>query len=87
MQGPNPTGAAAALAFELPRAGAARLAVFDVRGRLVRELLQRSPRGGGVHDAVWDLRDARCQRVPAGVYFVRLEAEGATVSRRMTVVR
>jgi N-acetylneuraminic acid mutarotase len=61
----------------LPTVGApaAPVAVFDARGKRVREL----DRG-----ADWDCRDARGVLIPAGVYLCRAESAGVTV--RLVVV-
>lgn len=68
---PNPFTRVAQFRFGLQRPGAARLEVFDVRGRRVRTLL--TPRlAAGAHALEWDGRDTRGQRVAPGVYFYRL---------------
>jgi len=73
---PNPAIGGATLRFEIPEdAGPARLAVYNARGQLVRELVDaRLPRGR--HEARWDGIDGRGERVSAGVYFYRVEATG-----------
>lgn len=81
---PNPFRADCALAFTLPRAERATLAVFEVTGRRVATLFD-SVAERGHHDVSWDGRDAHGSAVGAGVYFVRLEAGGE--SRTMKVVR
>ena len=83
---PNPAGAQTTLRYTLPRAGLARLAVFDAAGRLVREL------AAGTHEpgeqaATWDLRDGSGHAVGAGLYFARLEAGGMVRVRRIAVAR
>lgn len=58
------------------------VAVYDVRGRLVRTLRQgRAP--SGWHEAVWDGRDHAGRTVPAGVYWVRLRGDGAGDARSL----
>lgn len=62
-----------------------RVAVYDVRGRLVRTL----HRGALVANGgrwVWDLLSARGSRVPNGVYFVRVETAGTQVTRKLLLV-
>ena len=63
-----------------------RLAVFEVTGRRVRDLV-RSTLGPGVHRAVWDGRDARGERLGSGIYFYRLEAQGSSVVRKMVLAQ
>jgi flagellar hook assembly protein FlgD len=83
---PNPARGAVSVAFELPAAGRARLELYDVRGRLVRTLVDGA-RAAGAQVARWDGRDAAGAPAPAGVYFLRLEAAGATRSGRIALLR
>jgi len=78
---PNPAGAAAAIRYTLPAAGAARLVVYDVAGRAVATLAD-GERTAGAHEAALDTRG-----LSAGVYVVRLEAAGATRVQRFVVAR
>ena len=59
-----------------------RLAIYDVRGRLVR-VLEQSTTGGGARERVWDRLDARGTAVARGAYFVRLEAGGERLTRKL----
>jgi hypothetical protein len=79
---PNPFVRSVRLTFTLAHDGPASLRVFDVRGREVRALV-RDTRSAGLHTVAWDGRDERGARAPAGVYFLRLEAGGATLTRRI----
>ncbi|MFH0778472.1 MAG: FlgD immunoglobulin-like domain containing protein, partial [Candidatus Eisenbacteria bacterium] len=49
--------------------------VFDVTSRLVKTLF-RGELPSGHYSVEWDGRNEKGRRVPSGVYFVRLEAEG-----------
>ncbi len=83
---PNPSGGAIVARFGIPRAGNVRLAVYDVRGTLVRELWNRfAP--AGAHGAAWDGRDQNGRVVPAGVYYSRLLYEGRTLTRGIVIRR
>ncbi len=79
---PNPFSSATRLSFVLPRPGPVDLRVFGVDGREVRTLVH-DVRAAGLHSSIWDGRDARGARVPAGVYFLRLEASGSSHARRL----
>lgn len=84
---PNPwsTGAAT-IRFALPREADVSLRVVDVAGRVVT-VLQEGRRGAGETLTSWDGRDAQGHAVSAGVYFVRLDADGITRTRKLTIVR
>jgi hypothetical protein len=70
------------LRFDLPRAAAAQLVLFDARGRLVRRLAAGAFEAGP-HQAVWDGRLESGATAPAGVYLARLDVSGAVRSRRV----
>jgi hypothetical protein len=83
---PNPVRGESAIAFALPRDGHVRLRVFDVRGRLVRTLLDDTAgRGDGM--VVWRGRDDRGRDLADGVYFCRLEHGGRTLTQKLLLVR
>jgi hypothetical protein len=80
---PNPVYTCASISFELAEPGSARLAVYDMSGRLVSTLVD-GELAGGPHSVVWD---ASSEGAAAGVYFFRLEASGDTRTGRMVLVR
>ena len=81
---PNPTRSGAEVRYVLPRAADVRLAVYDVAGRLV-SVLDSGLRGMGEHVSRWNGRDASGAGASAGLYFVKLHAEGRDLAR--TVLR
>jgi hypothetical protein len=84
---PNPFRAGSRVAFEVPEGGAEiSLAVYDVRGRLVRSLYS-GWRDAGVAELTWDGRDERGVDVPGGVYFLRFAAPGFEEKARLVRLR
>src|SRR5262249_54430524 len=67
---PNPSRGPVSLDYSLPRGGWVQLGVFDLHGRLVRELFSGS-KGPGDYRQPWDGRDGGGVPAPAGVYFAR----------------
>jgi hypothetical protein len=80
---PNPAIADVTLAFRLAQPGPTRLAVYDLRGRLVQGW-ESSTIAAGEHSQRWSLLDRDGRRVAPGLYFVRLTA-GAVIQTRMFV--
>jgi len=62
------------------------LDVFDVSGRLVRQLVHERPSTGQVV-VEWDGRDDNGGEASSGVYFYRLVAGSTTITRRMTLLK
>ncbi len=82
---PNPALGPTTVEYALPRAGHVRLGVFDVQGRRVVTLVDRL-QPAGRWSASWSGETAH-GAAPAGVYFVRLEADGRQLTRRIVRVR
>lgn len=83
---PNPFREGTELRFTLLQPGWVRLAIFDVRGAEVVELV-RGTLPEGVHDVSWQGLDTAGRAQPAGVYFYRLETAGENFTRAMTLLR
>lgn len=81
---PNPARDRTRIAWTLPASARVKLAIYDVRGRLVRGW-SAAMLPAGSHALEWDLRDAQHRMVAAGTYFVHLEAGGAR--RLRSIVR
>ena len=83
---PNPFTTQTAIHYTVPSEGAGvAIKLYDIRGRLVRTLVDRN-QAGGVHEAAWDGRDGAGREVPAGVYFVRASSADETVTRKVLVL-
>jgi hypothetical protein len=83
---PNPFNPLTTIRFDLARPGSVRLRIYDVAGRRVRTLVEAWVGAGAGKSAVWDGLDGAGLRVPSGLYFYRLEAGGAVVTRKMLLV-
>ena len=83
---PNPFISETEIAYALPFAARASLLIYDVRGRLVRTLVD-ADLPAGVHRAGWNGRDATGHAVAAGIYFVKLSAGGAESAQRLLRLR
>lgn len=84
--GPNPVRESTRFRIRLP-GGSGDLAVYDVRGQLVRGLFH-GPASDGAKVVGWNGRDERGAPVAAGVYFVALRVDGRPArTERVVVVR
>lgn len=82
---PNPFVRGTRVRFDLSREGPATLQVFDVGGRLVRTILNRSL-GAGEQVAEFDGLDDQGARLGSGIYVIRLNAGGETQSRKAVLL-
>ena len=83
---PNPFNPVTRIGFGLPAAGHARITIFSIGGRLVRRLVDRDF-DKGYHEVSWDGLDDAGGPASSGLYFYRLESDGAVESRRMILSR
>jgi hypothetical protein len=83
---PNPFNASAAIAFDLPRPGMARLTVYDVLGRPVRRVAAHWLEAGS-YVRRWDGRDDGGRPAASGVYVYRLQAGKLQATGRMLLIR
>jgi hypothetical protein len=87
VSGANPFSLEAGLAvsYDVPGAGAqVRIALYDLRGRRVADLLDRWA-GGGTHGLIW--RGPAMGRLAAGFYVLRMEAGSFRASEGMIFVK
>lgn len=83
---PNPFNPRTTLAFDLPQEARVKVAVYDLRGRLVRVLIEATL-GRGQHETDWDGRDRCGMQMASGTYFARLEAGSRHETRALTLAR
>lgn len=79
---PNPFSPATVIHLQLPKAGRAKVAVFDLQGRLVKRL-HDGWMPAGPHGIAWDGTDDRGATVGAGVYFSRVESNGLRAGQKL----
>ena len=78
---PNPFNPSTAIEYELPTPQHVRLEVFDATGRSVGVLVD-GIRPAGTHTVRFD-----ADNLPSGLYVYRLQANGETRTRKMTLLR
>jgi hypothetical protein len=87
---PNPFNPQTSISFTVPgtegQAEPVRLAVYSMRGRLVRMLLDKEIESGR-HVVVWDGHDESGREVSSGIYLYRLESGDDVAVRKMVVLK
>jgi hypothetical protein len=78
---PNPFNPATQIRFDLPAAGRVQLAVYNVRGELVRTLVTGAL-PAGTHTFIFD-----GSGLASGIYLYRLQAEGFAAVRKMLLAK
>jgi hypothetical protein len=78
---PNPFAPSVTLSFTAPAAGRARLGIYDAAGRL-QALVLNEELAPGMRSLSWTP-----ERLPAGVYWARLQLAGRVMTRRLVLTR
>jgi len=83
---PNPFNPSTTINYYLPQTTNLKLSVYNIRGQKVRTLFSgRLPKGS--HQALWNGKDANNRSVSSGIYFIRLEAEGISSTRKVMLMK
>jgi hypothetical protein len=83
---PNPFNPRTTIEFTLAEPGVVELAVFDLRGRLIRKL-DHEYRSAGHYQVTWSGQDWSGRSVPTGTYFCRLIAAGKSQTAKVTLAK
>jgi hypothetical protein len=83
---PNPFNPQTALAFSLAKGADVDFRVYDVRGAVVKTLVN-GHRNAGVHRVVWDGHNQQGNRVASGVYFYKLVAGSFVDTKKMVLLK
>jgi len=83
---PNPFNPNTAIRYDVAQAGHVRLTIYNVRGQVVRSLVNE-PRSRGRYTELWDGLGDRGEPMASGVYFYRLTAGAFEQTRKMVLLK
>jgi spore coat protein A len=83
---PNPFNPSVTIRFAVQSSGRVNATVFDVAGRKVHALAQREFVAGS-HELTWNGQDDHGTPVGSGVYFLRIESNGHSTTKRLVLVK
>jgi rhodanese-related sulfurtransferase len=86
---PNPFNPVTAISYTVPETASAEyvsIKVFDIRGRLVRVLVD-GIKTGGEYTVFWHGRDEAGRILPSGGYLYRMKSGDFTATRKMLLVK
>lgn len=83
---PNPFNPTTQVRYDVGTNAHVKIAIYDVRGALVRTLVDQE-RSTGSYIAVWDGRRDSGARAASGVYFCSMRAGEFVESRRMVLLK
>jgi subtilisin family serine protease len=83
---PNPFNPITNIRFALPSAAHTTLVIYDVKGRVVRTLLDEQL-AAATHTIQWRGQDDTGRNVAAGIYFYRVTSGDHTATGRMALIK
>ncbi|MBZ0268540.1 right-handed parallel beta-helix repeat-containing protein [bacterium] len=83
---PNPFSKSTDIMFRLPATSAVSVKIYDVTGRHVRTLVNRTL-APGEHRTAWDGRGSDGRPVGSGIYFYTFRADGLSQTHRLVHTR
>ena len=83
---PNPFNPSTTVRYTIPSQGLVTVAVYDVRGALVKTLVNKE-HNSGAYVTEWNGRDAQGAAASSGVYFARIEHGGINQTRKMLLIK
>ncbi|MCH8012468.1 MAG: T9SS type A sorting domain-containing protein [Candidatus Marinimicrobia bacterium] len=78
---PNPFNPTTTIEFSLPTSGLVTLTVYDVMARNVETILNQHM-DAGIHSVQWN-----ANKVPSGIYFVKMVSENFSQTRKMVLLK
>jgi len=83
---PNPFNPRTTIRYNLAAPGHVKIAVYDLAGRLIRELVSSSLQAG-THETHWDGKASNGRACAAGVYFVQLKTDTTQDTDRLSLIK
>lgn len=83
---PNPFNPSTTITFDLSEDANVKIAIYDMTGRLIRELVNQTMTIGS-KTISWDGKDDRGNPVSGGIYFYKLQAVDFTQTRKMVLMK
>ncbi|MDD4277873.1 MAG: T9SS type A sorting domain-containing protein [Candidatus Cloacimonetes bacterium] len=83
---PNPFNPTTTISYFLPEAAKAKLDIYNLKGQLVKTLVNVD-QAAGKHHAIWNGKDSTHRDVASGVYLYRLSSPNKTLTKRMLLMK
>lgn len=83
---PNPFNPETNIAFSMKEAGAVTLEVYNVKGQLVRTLIN-DVKAAGNHTVVWNGKDNNGRSVSSGIYYYKMNTGKYSSTKKMIMMK
>jgi hypothetical protein len=83
---PNPFNPGTTIQYTLQKEASVNLAIFDVRGRQIAQLVSEK-QSAGQYQIYWQAVDKAGNQLPSGIYFYKLSLGQEMITRRMQLLK
>jgi flagellar hook assembly protein FlgD len=83
---PNPMNSQTLIQYQLPQQCHVHLTIYDITGRAVRKLIDRTEEPG-YKSICWDGRNNEGRPLASGVYFYRIQAKDFSCTKQLIMVK
>ena len=84
---PNPFNPSTTIKYSLPRAGHLQLSIYNVRGQLVKTLINGHRPAGADQTIIWDGTNNQGSAAASGVYFYEARTGGEVKIGKMVLLK
>jgi hypothetical protein len=84
---PNPFNPSTTMSYTVPARGNVTVAIYDARGARVATLVNNETRDAGAYRMEWNGRADGGSAVSSGIYFARIEQNGAVRTKKMVLLK
>jgi len=83
---PNPFNPGTTIKYSITKRTRVKIGVYNILGELVKILVDETEEAG-IYSTNWNGRNKLSGTVPSGVYFIRLDAEGNFLTRKVLLLK
>ncbi|MDY0151381.1 MAG: LamG-like jellyroll fold domain-containing protein [Candidatus Cloacimonas sp.] len=83
---PNPFNPSITIKYGVSEKTGVELGIYNLKGQKVRNLIQET-KDQGTYSIVWDGKDSNLNRLPSGIYLIRMISNGQTTQRKVVMTK
>jgi len=83
---PNPFNPTTAIQFAIPKPSNVRINIYDIMGRLVKELINEQ-KNTGIYSIIWNGKDKSGSSLASGTYFYNIQAGSFIQTKKMILLK
>ena len=84
---PNPFRTSTTIEYALDSSAEVRMDVFNIKGQLVRRLIDNCTKSPGTYSTVWDGKDDQRNQLPSGIYYLLLETANCQATQKLILYK